>query len=66
MKWLLREYKLYVNVCPSVEYYYWTEKWHSYVEDLNKRYPFGRFIGTFDSLEEACEASIKYCLKNLI
>ena len=66
MKWLLREYRLYVNVVPNVEVYYWTEKWHSYVEDLNKRYPYGEFIGTFNSLEEAYEAAIKYCLENLI
>ena len=66
MKWLVQEHKLYVNVVPSVEGYYWTEKWHSYVEILNKRYPFGRFIATFNSPEEACEAAIKYCLENLI
>ena len=66
MKWLLREYRLYVNVVPSVEGYYWTEKWHSYVEDLNKRYPYGKFIGTFNSPEEAYEAAIKYTLENLI
>ena len=66
MKWLLREYRLYMNVVPSVEGYYWTEKWHSYVEDLNKRYPYGKFIGTFNSPEAACEAAIKYCLQNLI
>lgn len=66
MKWLREVHKLYVNVCPSVEGYYWTEKWHSYVENLEKRYPFGRFIGTFNSHEQACEAAIKYCLQNLI
>ncbi len=66
MKWLREVHKLYVNVCPSVEGYYWTEKWHSYVENLEKRYPFGRFIGTFNSYEEACRAAIKYCLENLI
>lgn len=66
MKWLREVHKLYVNVCPSVEGYYWTEKWHSYVENLEKRYPFGRFIGTFNSHEQACEAAIKYCLTNLI
>ena len=63
MKWLVREHKLYVNVAPSVEGYYWTEKWHSYVEELSKRHPFGTFIGTFNSYEEACEAAIKYCLE---
>lgn len=63
MKWLVREHRLYVNVAPSVEGYYWTEKWHSYVEELNKRHPFGTFIGTFNSHEEACEAAIKYCLE---
>ena len=66
MKWLREVHKIYVNVCPSVEGYYWTEKWHSYVENLEKRYPFGMFIGTFNSYEEACEAAIKYCLENLI
>ena len=66
MKWLVQKYRLYVNVVPSVEGYYWTEKWHSYIEDLNKRYPFGRFISTLNSREEACEAAIKYCLENLI
>ena len=66
MKWLVQEYKLYVNVVPSVEGYYWAEKWHSYVENLNKRYPFGTFISTFNSREEACEAAIKYCLEKLI
>ena len=65
-KWLVREHRLYVNVAPSVEGYYWTEKWHSYVEDLNKRYPSGRFISTLNSPEEACEVAIKYCLENLI
>lgn len=65
-KWLIRKYRLYVNVVPSVEGCYWTEKWHSYVEDLNKRYPFGKFIGTFNSPEEAAETAIKYCLENLI
>ena len=63
MKWLVREHRLYVNVAPSVEGYYWTEKWHSYVEELNKRHPFGTFIGTFNSYEKACEAAIKYCLE---
>ena len=66
MKWLVQEYRLYVNVAPSVEGHYWSDKWHSYVDDLNKRYPFGKFIGTFNSPEEACEAAIKYCLENLI
>lgn len=66
MKWLREVHKLYINVCPSVEGYYWTEKWHSYVENLEKRYPFGRFIGTFNSHEQACEVAIKYCLTNLI
>ena len=66
MKWLREVHKIYVNVCPSVEGYYWTEKWHSYVENLEKRYPFGRFIGTFNSYEEASEAAIRYCLENLI
>ena len=66
VKWLVQKYRLYVNVVPSVEGYYWTEKWHSYVEDLNKRYPFGRFINTFNSPEEAYEATIKYCLEHLI
>lgn len=65
-KWLVREYKLYVHVVPSVEGYYWTEKWHSYVEELDKRYPFGKFIGTFNSPEQAYDAAIKYCLENLI
>ena len=66
MKWLLKVHKLFVNVCPSVEGYYWTEKWHSYVDNLEKRYPFGKFIGTFNTHEQACEAAIKYCLENLI
>ena len=66
MKWLLKAHKLFVNVCPSVEGYYWTEKWHSYVDNLEKRYPFGKFIGTFNTHEQACEAAIKYCLENLI
>ena len=66
MKWLVQEHKLYVNVVPSVERYYWTEKWHSYVESLNKRYPFGKFIATFNSSEQAYEAAIKYCLENLV
>ena len=66
MKWLVQKYRLYVNVTPSVEGYYWTERWHAYVEDLNKKYPFGKFIGTFNSNEEAAEAAIKYCLENLI
>lgn len=66
MKWLVREHRLYVNVTPSVEDCHWTEKWHSYVEELNKRYPFGRFIGTFNSHEQACEAAIKYCLERII
>ena len=66
MKWLLLEYKFYVNVVPSVERYYWTGKWHSYVESLKKRYPFEKFIATVESPEEACEAAIKYCLENLI
>ena len=66
MRWLREVHKLYVKVCPSVEGYYWTEKWHSYVDELNKRYPFGTFIGTFNSHEEACEAAIKYCPENLI
>ena len=66
MKWLLQKHRLYVNVAPSVEGYYWTEKWHSYAEELNKRHPFGRFINTFESYEEAAEAAIKYCLENLI
>jgi len=39
---------------------------YSYDENLEKRYPFGRFIGTFNSHEQACEAAIKYCLQNLI
>ena len=65
-KWLLEAHKLFVNVCPSVEGYYWTEKWHSYVDNLEKRYPFGKFIGTFNTHEQACEAAIKYCLENLI
>jgi len=66
MKWLMEVHKLFVNVCPSVEGYYWTERWHSYVDNLGKRYPFGKFIGTFNTHEEATEASIKYCLENLI
>ena len=66
MKWLVQEYRFYVNVAPSVEGYYWTDKWHSYVEMLNKRYPFGKFVGTFNSPEQASEEAIKYCLKNLI
>ena len=66
MKWLVQEYRLYVNVVPSVVDFYWTKKWDSYVEDLNKRYPLGKFISTFNSLEEAAEAAIKYCLENLI
>ena len=66
MKWLVRKHRLYVNVAPSVEDCHWTERWHSYVEELNKRYPFGRFIGTFNSHEQACEEAIKYCLKHLI
>ena len=65
-KWLIREYRLFVNVVPSVEGYYWTEKWHSYVEDLNKKYPFGKFLGTFNFPEEATEVAIKYCLEKLI
>lgn len=65
MKWLREVHKLYVNVCPSVEGDYWAEKWHSYVENLEKRYPFGKFIGTFNSHEQACEEAIKYCLENL-
>lgn len=66
MKWLIEVHKLYVNVCPCVEGYYWTEKWHSYTGNLEARYPVGRFIGTFNSHEQACEAAIKYCLENLI
>ena len=66
MKWLREVHKLYINVCPCVEGYYWTEKWHSYVENLKKRYPFGRFICTFNSCEQATEAAIKYCLENII
>ena len=66
MKWLVREHRLYVNVAPSVKDCHWTEKWHSYVEELNKRYPSGGFIGTFNSHEQACEEAIKYCLKHLI
>ena len=62
-KWLVQKHRLYVNVVPSVEGYYWTKKWHSYVQNLNKRYPFGKFVGTFNSPEEACEAAIKYCLE---
>lgn len=66
MKWFLQEHNIYVNVVPSVEGCYWTGKWHSYVANLNERDPVGRFIGTFNSCEEAAEEAIKYCLENLI
>ena len=66
MKWLVQEYRRYVNVTPNVVDFYWTEKFDSYVEDLNKKYPLGKFIGTFNSTEEAANAAIKYCLEHFI
>lgn len=66
MKWLREMHNFYVDTCPCVEEEYWNNKWNVYVSKLTNKYPFQQFIGVFNTYEEACEESIKYCLKNLI
>ena len=66
MRWLRDNYSLHPFAAPSVVDGFFTDKYHSYVDELKKKYPFSIFVGTFDSYEQAVEEAIKYCLENLI
>ena len=63
MKWLREVHNLHIDVDPS------EGNWNPTVLELENwacAVKFGDNIPIQDSYEEACEAAIKYCLKNLI
>jgi len=66
MKWLREVYKLDIDV--SIEYknskkvYYYSILKKTVIRDIDCLHS----ETNFDSYEQACEASIKYCLENLI
>ena len=66
MKWLREVHKLDIDV--SIEYknskkvYYYSILKKTVIRDIDCLHS----ETNFDSYEEACEAAIKYCLKNLI
>ena len=65
MKWLREERKLYVNVWAdpkNVENNDFRTIFRMHVYDGTSNYGTSEFF----TYEEACEAAIKYCLKNLI
>lgn len=61
MKWLREVYKLHITVysCSQESWAYIITKPHQTLEN-------GAYAGDYASCEEACEAAVKYCLKNLI
>ena len=66
MKWLRKNFNIHVEVVPAVEGTEFTNYWHCYAEDLKAKYPFGQFVCDKPTYEEGCDATIKYCLENLI
>ena len=75
MKWLREEYNLHVDSSIYIDtdgdseheytYTYWD--WLIFNSESGRRIAEPQIgCGRYDSYEQACEAAIKYCLKNLI
>jgi hypothetical protein len=60
MKWLREVHGLHCNIILSYN------KWDPCVMELKKYRIPKNYLSSCDTYEQACEAAIKYCLKNLI